>query len=442
MRKLVMLLLLCGFAVLGMGDRLSYAGEIDILLDKLVEKGILTPGEAQEIGVETKEQVKKEIAEGKFSSLPAWVQNTKLKGDFRLRYQFNHAKDTTAERQRGRFRLRLGVESKANEKLLVGFGLATGLGTVDNASGTALNKDYARSTNQSFSDAFSKKPVTIDYAFAQYTATPWATFIGGKFKNPLWEPGDLLWDSDINPEGAVVKLVKRVDPATELFFTPGLLIIDEESATGHDPIMGIVQAGVKYNATSNISVKGAFSYYNFMNIKNRYVEGGSFDTSNRRAYGNTRVNTGTTARLKYGYNTLSPAFEVKITEPLKLIGLSIPGVDVPYFAVFGEYVINTQVSKKNTGFMPGFKFGSEKIEKWGDWQAKYNYAYLAKDAIPDFLPDSDRYEGTTGIRGHEFGLDLGLGKNTWLSLDGYRTQRLTRPMMPETVFQADWNIKF
>ena len=40
-----------------------YAGEIDLLLQKLVEKKVLTPGEAQEILAETREEVKKEIAE-------------------------------------------------------------------------------------------------------------------------------------------------------------------------------------------------------------------------------------------------------------------------------------------------------------------------------------------------------------------------------------------
>ena len=81
MKKFLTVFAVAVIAGLCIGISSSYAGEIEILLQKLVEKGVLTAGEAQQIGTETKEQVKADIAEGKFSSLPAWVQNTKLKGE-------------------------------------------------------------------------------------------------------------------------------------------------------------------------------------------------------------------------------------------------------------------------------------------------------------------------------------------------------------------------
>ena len=142
MKKLLVLLVLAGFVILGSGYN-SYAGEVDILLQKLVEKGVLTAGEAQQIGTETTEQVKKEISEGRFSSLPLWIQNTKLKGDFRLRYQDDYANaygsTKQVNKQRARFRLRLGLESKVNDKILVGIGLATGLNTSDSKGLTSID---------------------------------------------------------------------------------------------------------------------------------------------------------------------------------------------------------------------------------------------------------------------------------------------------------------
>ena len=87
MKKFLTAFVLGGFIALNLGMCFSYAGEIDLLLQKLVDKGVLTAGEAQQIGTETKEQVKSEIAKGKYSSLPEWVQNIKMKGDFRVRYQ-------------------------------------------------------------------------------------------------------------------------------------------------------------------------------------------------------------------------------------------------------------------------------------------------------------------------------------------------------------------
>jgi hypothetical protein len=102
------------------------------------------------------------------------------------------------------------------------------------------------------------------------------------------------------------------------------------------------------------------------------------------------------------------------------------------------------VEKKNSGFSAGFQFGNEKVEKWGDWQARYVCAMLEKDAVLDVLPDSDRYKGKTGMRSHEIALTYGLAKNTYLGFDVYRSWNINRTSAkaPETLFQADWNMKF
>ncbi|MDD5004900.1 MAG: putative porin [Candidatus Omnitrophica bacterium] len=441
MKKLVLAILLVGFISFSFatGPRLSCAGEVDILLQKLVEKGILTPGEAQQIGTETKEQVKKEIAKGTYSSLPSWVQNTKLKGDFRLRYQLDHAKTlasgsgttTTNNRNQARIRLRLGLESKVNDKILVGVGLATGK---DDAS--TIDKDQARSTNQSLGNGFSKHPVTLDYAFVQYSPVSWATIIGGKFKNPLWEPGDLIWDTDINPEGAAVKLTKKLNSKIDLFLTPGIFIIDEYSDEGEDPIMGIMQAGITSQFTDTVSLKTAVSYYDAANVKDLTLDGTTGTNSN--------TTSSTSGKLLYGYQNIIPAVELTIKEPFKKLGLSLP-----YLALFGEFVdnVSSSVKQDNTGYMVGLKFGAEKIEKWADWQVRYNYAMLGRDAILDILPDSDRYGGKTGMRSHELMFDWGLGKNTWLGLDYYYGWQLkgnfgSQQSKPASVIQVDWNVKF
>ena len=56
----------------------TFAGEIDILVDKLVEKGILTRSEANEVLSETKEEVKRQAASVDTSGVPKWVQKTKI----------------------------------------------------------------------------------------------------------------------------------------------------------------------------------------------------------------------------------------------------------------------------------------------------------------------------------------------------------------------------
>lgn len=441
--------------LLGLGVMFSYASEIDVLLEKLVDKGILTSAEAQQIAIETKEQVKKDIAKGKSDILPQWLQTMKMKGDFRLRYQYDHMKRTdgvaagtmggpgTTDRNRARIRLRLGVESKVNDKILAGVGLCTGA-----TAASTFSPDAARSSNQTLGESWDKKYIYLDYAYAQYTPFSWLTLIGGKFKNTLWEPGDLIWDTDITPEGGSFLFNYKFNPRIETFGNVGVWVIDENltggSSDDDDPTMYVVQGGLKANLTDTISLKGACSYYNSSNVKNRSLRGTTGTNTNT---------TGTTAGTLFNdYATVTPALELAIADPLKSVNLP-SFVNIPYVSFFGEYVVNPQKrnpdSLKNTGFMGGFKLGFEKVEKWADWQFRYNYAMLGRDAILDILPDSDRYGGQTGIRAHETSFDFGLGKNTWLGLDYYYGWRLGRiggtapsETMPASVVQVDWNLKW
>lgn len=428
MQRILAVLVIAVFFVMPVAVPSSYAGEIDILLQKLVEKGVLSAGEAQEVKTETQEQVKKEIAEGKYSSLPQWVQNTKLKGDLRLRYQYKHekadnnyAKDTHI----GRVRTRLGLESKVNDNIIAGVGIAT------NSDGDP------RSTNISFGDKkggfSSKMEVRLDYAYAKYMPLSWLNIVGGKMLpgDVLWEPTDLVWDTDITPEGGVIGLNKNIGSNASVFMNTGVLFGTADTSTNADPVMMyLAQPGGTYKFNDKLSLKSAFTLYEWTNIKGTaYPTDSWYKSSNTKSGSNWR----------YDYRVISPALELSIAEPFKAVGLNMEKLKF-----FGEYVNNLAVSDKNTGFSLGFQFGNDKVEKWGDWQFKYIYAMLGKDAVLDATPDSDRYSGKTGMRSHEGALNFGLDKNTSLGLDVYRSWNIigTSSEAPETLVQVDWNMKF
>ena len=407
-----------------------FAGEIDVLLEKLVEKGVVSGAEAQQIKIETQEKVKKEIATGKSASLPAWVQNIKLKGDLRLRYQYKHDKSYSVNDPRkdtniGRVRMRLGLEAKINEKLMAGIGIATGDGD-------------ARSTNISFGSQNQKKEIRLDYAYAKYSFLPWATLVGGKtlVNDMFWEPTDLIWDTDITPEGGALVFKKDLSPETSLFMNTGMIIMDTESTTNGHPMMEYhVQPGITQKINDTISLKGALAFYAFYNVKDK-TSSTSYPQKSRQ------TNTLVSSKWKYEYRMLTPALELSIKEPFKAVGLNVENLKL-----FGEYVDNIEVKNKNNGFSLVCQFGNEKVEKWGDWQFRYIYAMLEKDSVLDILPDSDRYSGKTGIRSHEGSFNFGLGKNTFLGLDIYRSWNIMYPATtttraPETLVQVDWNMKF
>ena len=208
MKKIVMMAFI---ALLGLGVMApqAKAGEVDLLVQKLVEKGILTPGEGATLITETKEEVKKQLASGKSESVPSWVQNVKLKGDFRFRYQYDRH-TTTKNENRARIRARVGVQAKVNDKMKVGVGIATGKSSDPRSTNITLGQDGIISgTSTSDSNPGSFKNIILDYAYGSYVVNNNMTLTVGKFSNPLWRVTDLLWDSDMNPEGFNVSLTHK-----------------------------------------------------------------------------------------------------------------------------------------------------------------------------------------------------------------------------------------
>ncbi len=78
---------------------------------------------------------------------PPWLAGLRFYGDLLLRYEAINYSGDTKDINRGRFRLRFGVEKQVADELLLGFRLASG-----------SNNDPT-SANQTFTDDFSKKDV-------------------------------------------------------------------------------------------------------------------------------------------------------------------------------------------------------------------------------------------------------------------------------------------
>jgi hypothetical protein len=392
----------------------TFAGEIDILVQKLVEKNVLTPLEAQIILDETKAEVAKQNAQGKNKSLPKWIQTTKLKGDFRLRYQYERKESDIEGRERGRIRYRLGIISNPLPKIEVGAGLASG-------------GSDARSTNQTFDDVFSTSDIRLDYAYAQYQVNNDLTVIGGKFKRKayLWAPSDLLWDGDINPEGGSLHYSKMLTNETDLFVNTGVWYLDhKDQVDATDPFMSYVQSGLKY-VDEKVDAKLAGVFYNFNGIKGTT----QYESSNT---GNG------SGEYKYDYDSGAVSVEVGVRN---LFG-GLPYMIDDRIALFADYVYNPDPDDENVGWLVGMKLGHKKVKKPKTWQAKYMYASLGKDAWFEALPDSDRYGGDTNVKSHEVSFNYALMKNLTVGIDYYYSDILEGTKDAEQVVQADLKVKF
>jgi hypothetical protein len=118
-------------------------------------------------------------------------------GDVRLRAEptFGGPSDRSQDRFRERIRLRFNAEAQLNDQLKGGFSLASG------------DLNSPTSTNQTANQYATRKSIAIDRAYATYNPS-WfrpLTLTGGKFAYP-WFNTELVWDKDLNPEGAAETL--------------------------------------------------------------------------------------------------------------------------------------------------------------------------------------------------------------------------------------------
>jgi hypothetical protein len=414
------------------------SSETEALLKILQKKGIITSSEAESIAKETREIAAKEAAQAALAKkdevkkdweVPDWLRNTKFKGDLRLRGEIiDRADNNLGTRERERYRLRAGADTKINDQVMVGFGLGSG----EYASTTAGSNGNARSANQTMTDAFTRKPIWIDYAYAKYQPKKWFSIMGGKFENPVWQPSDFLLSKDINPEGAAIKLTGPVSSKVDLFFDGAFYLLSERSSDP-DAIMYVAQPGVNIKFTKDLSMKFTAGYQGFANV-----------TRFAPLTGTTSTNTLKNGNYQYEYNAYTLGTELGLKNPF---GSKM----IPYASIIGGYITNPDPSMDGKGYLIGFNVGEPNLAKFADWNVEYTFRRYEKDALLDIFPDSSFYAGATNVMGHRIKAAFGLAKNVSLGLNYYNawTVRQTRSATnrngnpaTEHVGQVDFLFKF
>src|SRR5437763_6553640 len=182
----------------------------------------VVPGEGKtktEVVYDGKTYVEKSVPLEK-SAADKWKLSTsitemELYGDIRLRYQYNGGRtDNTPvaspgagvagthdwqERERERYRLRLGLRGTLLDDWFFGLRLET------NASSRSTNVTFGDDTSSSSAGGggpFAKGSdvVYVGQAYGGYKGFPGFTFTAGRMPNPLVSTR-MVWDPDINPEG-------------------------------------------------------------------------------------------------------------------------------------------------------------------------------------------------------------------------------------------------
>ena len=441
MKKLMLVLSVIGMVAL---SARSYAGEVDVLLGKLVDKGILTASEAQEIRTETNDEVAKQDKQKEEDykkvakdTLPDWVKNIKLNGDFRNRYQWDKTKSATTktyEENRDRIRARLGIDTALLEDFKVGVGIATGTTTNAKSNNITLGGNDPKS-------------IVLDYAYGQYipswTTPVKTTFTAGRYKNPFWEPVNAYVDPDIKLDGAALQFSYDINPDANIFLNYGFLYLGDSFPKSKDPLENIVQPGVSWKILDNVKLKSTVDFW-LSEVKGMPAITGSPLTNSLGVLPDQNIKTGDVAYLN-NYNVVLPKLEIGFTQPF--FGFN-PGF--PYFSVFGEYADNISASVDHTGWLAGCKIGNETVADKFQWQLLYDHRFTEKDAFMDIYTDDDFYGGKLPSTGDEVAFNFGLSKNSWIQLKYFNTRSTTRVVsltddgskLPSQTIMADWNVKF
>ena len=197
----------------------------------------------------------KKSADGKLRALG----NFTFSGDVRLRGETFHNGTLATARNRERFRLRFNANAKLTDEFFGGLTIASGDST------------DPISTNQSFTNFYTRKFFSIDKAFFGYKPK-WFAKVGGgemellagKWAYP-WYRTEMTWDNDLNPEGFSESVSWKIPTSfLERISLIGFQTYIAESGSGPDSVMNGGQFQAYWKLGSRIRFTSYAGFYDFL----------------------------------------------------------------------------------------------------------------------------------------------------------------------------------
>jgi hypothetical protein len=403
-----------GFIAVSAGALNSHAQSADALIDKLVDKGILTVDEAQGLRDEADKDFTRTLASK--NGMPEWVKTIKLNGDFRGRYEGFYANEPGfVNRDRLRYRLRFGITAGLTDSFEVGLRLGSGDATASNGQIDPI------STNQTLDNNGAKKGIYLDQAYVRWkginTSSMQGSLTFGKMENPLVF-SDMVFDADYTPEGLGLNYVYNLSEAQALKFNAGAFSLKEVGSSSNDSFLFAAQVrwdaawNEKFQTSMGASLLGITGHGQLRETPAttaKFVDPttGKTNTVVLTAASSAvpNINSGNTrsadGRLAYSYNPY--VLDASATYSLESVPL-YPGT-FP-IKVAADYMQNPGApSDRNSAWSVGLTFG--KSGKKGLWDVGYRYKVLDSDAWYEEVVDSDfgafnsgAYRSGTNVRGH------------------------------------------
>jgi len=423
---------------------------VDALLNKLEQKGVLTSNEAQELRVESAAADTNLV-----NRLPAskWkvadsIKSINLFGDVRLRYEYrgvdnptpttgaSGATDDTYKRERFRYALRVGIRGDLSDNFNYGLRLETSANPrspwvtfADDTGKTGSTAPGAPGTGTPTDKA--SDGISVGQIYLGWHPADWYEMTVGRMPMPLYTT-PMVWDSDINPEGAFEKFKYSFDDV-DLFVDFGQFDYQDPTAATSVPssdtfiLTWQIGGNVKFN--QDLSFKVAPVLYTYTGRGNPPATG-----TTPNIY-NTFVGQGSTNGLNSAYNQTGindlliveiPAeFDFKLPKtPLGALQGRLFG-DVAYnfkgndraraaFAAAPAAFpgLTSAANDQNTACQVGIGIGSAgpvygptqglvygSTSKKNTWEARCYWQRIEQYALDVNLIDSDFFEGRANLQG-------------------------------------------
>ncbi len=437
-------------------------------------------------------------------ALPEWINRIKISGDARVRNEFNqYGRDnadtlsasnlyfdiprvnaaggisqagaraflnTSDDNNRWRERVRLDLKAAITDRWTFDARVATG------------NQLNPVSTNQTLGNGGQRFSIQLDRASLRYDlpaeqSPHWLaselSFTAGRIANP-WVSTDLVWDEDLNFDGAALSLRHAIGQEDGLevaggagrsvFATLGLFPLQQVDFSSQDKWLAGGQVGVGWEFENQNKLQVASAYYDYIHIVGKKnALGSTLRNSTQPPFlqkGNLLYNIANDPNLDGGANdqlfALASDYRLlDVTASLDLAYLA------PYHVIFkGDVVKNlgfdrNEINKRTGGvtyLYPikertlGWLFevvgGWPQVTKFRDWQVSASYRYLQRDAVLDAFTDSDFHLGGTDAKGWIIGGKYGLARNTWLQVRYLSSDEIDGPPLAIDTLQVDLNAKF
>ena len=440
-------------------SQVAMADSTDDLLKKLHDKGILNDQEYNEFNTsrdsenEQKAKEKSVLNKGKVK-LGKFIDNATIYGDVRVRYEHRDGEDLQAvkaneDRDRGRYKITLGVKTEAENFFYTDLALAMGnRGRSDNATFGAGSIPSVAGTGSAGSD--NKEIVYVKRALVGWHGIDWLTIEAGRVANPLYTT-EMVWDRDLNLEGLVEKLEYSVN-GVDLFgnFAQSFYSADavnfSAGATNDTPSAALFafQGGAKYKFTDEVSAKAAFTYTTYTHGDNASGTAGTkFFTP---GLGNAPVGgIGTNLLAINDIRTIEIPFEV-----------SYKALTNNYtFTGFGDFVHNLDGSDRCThagaaicalgnddnAWMLGVGVKSAGKEAApGDWEARIWWQDVGVYALDPNTPDSDFMDSRLNMKGVVIKASYNIESNVLLNVAAGHASRKNKAIAATTGAGNDLNL--